>query len=141
MITSGLVITLSADPALAAQAIAMLSARHEFTPGERNGRWLPVAMDAGDDAASRDLHDWLHALPGVEYVDVVHVNFDDAELSPSAPDGRNPSEPDSVLSECETFSMNQFQHRGSEDTEKDDVFNLCVLHNSVLKHYLPNHEH
>jgi hypothetical protein len=76
MITSGLVITLSADAALAAQAIAQVSARSEFTPGERNDRWLPLAMEARDDAASRDLHDWLHAQPGVDYVDVVSVNFE-----------------------------------------------------------------
>lgn len=83
MITSGLVITLSADAALAAQVIAKVSARPEFTPGERNDRWLPVAMEAHDDAASRDLHDWLHALPGVEYVDVVSVNFEEPDLIPA----------------------------------------------------------
>jgi hypothetical protein len=76
MITSGLVITLSADAALAAQAIAHVGARPEFTPGERNDRWLPAAMEARDDSTSRELHDWLHALPGVDYVDVVYVNFE-----------------------------------------------------------------
>jgi hypothetical protein len=80
MITSGLVITLSADAALAAQAVAAISARPEFMPGERNARWLPVAMEAHDDAESRNLHDWLHALPGVEYVDVVSVNFEGSEF-------------------------------------------------------------
>lgn len=84
MITSGLVITLSADPALAAQAVATLDARSEFTPGERKDRWLPVAMEASDDAQSRGLHDWLQALAGVEYVDVVSVNFEDGESSPAA---------------------------------------------------------
>ena len=85
MITSGLVITLLADATLAAQATAKLSARSEFTPGERQDRWLPVAMEAGDEAGSRDLHDWLHALPGVEYVDVVYVNFEEDEsFSPAA---------------------------------------------------------
>lgn len=77
MPTSGLVLTLSPDAELAAQAVARVCARPEFTPGGRNGRWLPVAMEAGDDAQSRDLHEWLHALPGVEFVDVVYVNFDD----------------------------------------------------------------
>ena len=89
MITSGLVITLSTDAALAAQAIAQVSARHEFTPGARNDRWLPAAMEACDDAASRDLHDWLHALPGVEYVDVVSVNFEEPDLIPA--DSEQPS--------------------------------------------------
>ena len=84
MITSGLVITLSADAALAAQAVAELSARSEFTPGERNDRWLPMAMEARDDTESRELHDWLHTLPGVDYVDVVYVNFNSDESIPPA---------------------------------------------------------
>ena len=79
MITSGLVITLLADATLAAEATAKLTARAEFTPGERQGRWLPAAMEARDEAGIRDLHDWLHALPGVEYVDVVYVNFEEDE--------------------------------------------------------------
>lgn len=79
MITSGLVITLRSDPGLAAQVMATLAAHHEFMLGEPNDRWLPVVMEALDDATSRDLHDWLHALPGVEYVDVVSVNFEESE--------------------------------------------------------------
>jgi hypothetical protein len=83
MITSGLVITLSTQANLAAQAVAQINARAEFMPGERNVRWLPVAMEARDDAESRDLHDWVHALPGVEYVDVVSVNFEEIDLIPA----------------------------------------------------------
>lgn len=80
MITSGLVLTLNADAALAEQAVASLRTRPEFTPGERSARWLPVALEAADDDASRVAHDWLNALSGVDFVDVVYVNFEDAEL-------------------------------------------------------------
>jgi hypothetical protein len=80
---SGLILTLNADAELAAQAVATVSTRPEFTPGERKARWLPVAMEARDDAASRDLHDWLNALPGVDFVDVVYVNFDEDEATAS----------------------------------------------------------
>ena len=104
MITSGLVITLSADAALSAQAVATLSARSGFTPGERQDRWLPVAMEARDDAESRDLHDWLQALPGVEYVDVVSVNFDDDESCPSMAAGaRGLSQPNATLNESQSL--------------------------------------
>ena len=82
MITSGLVLTLSANATLAAEAIANVKARPEFTPGEHNDRWLPLAMEARDDDASRELHDWLHALPGVDYVDVVSVSFEEPDLIP-----------------------------------------------------------
>jgi len=80
---SGLILTLSSDAELAAQAIATVSMRAEFMPGERNACWLPVAMEARDDAESRDLHDWLNALPGVDFVDVVYVNFDEDEATAS----------------------------------------------------------
>lgn len=80
---SGLILTLNDDAELAAQAVASLGTRPEFLPGERNARWLPVAMEARDDAASRDLHDWLNALPGVDFVDVVYVNFDADEATAS----------------------------------------------------------
>jgi hypothetical protein len=76
MITSGLVLTLSSEPALAETAEASLRTRPELTLGQRNERWLPIAVEALDTRTSRDLHDWLSALPGVEFVDVVHVNFD-----------------------------------------------------------------
>lgn len=78
---SGLILTLSDDVELAEQAVSSVSTRPEFLPGERNARWLPVAMEARDDAASRDLHDWLNALPGVDFVDVVYVNFDEDEAT------------------------------------------------------------
>jgi hypothetical protein len=82
---SGLIITLNADAELAAQAVASVSTRPEFMPGERNTRWLPVAMEARDDAESRDLHDWLNALPGVDFVDVAYVNFDEDEVAAGMP--------------------------------------------------------
>ncbi|MCI0537787.1 MAG: hypothetical protein L0Z50_21445 [Verrucomicrobiales bacterium] len=93
MTTSGLVITLSSDAQLAAQAVATLSARTEFTSGACLGRWLPVAAEARDDAESRRLHDWLQALPGVEFVDVVYVNFDLDTVSPGQTNLNSRGEP------------------------------------------------
>ena len=77
MQTSGLVITLSSDSAEAAKAFTALSARPEFVFGERNDRWLPLVMETSGDVESRELHDWIQALPGVEFVDVAYVNFDE----------------------------------------------------------------
>ena len=73
---SGLVITLNPEESLAATAMAAVATRREFVVGERNGRWLPVAMEARDDAQSRELHDWLQSLDGVDFVDVASVNFE-----------------------------------------------------------------
>jgi len=83
---SGLVLTLSTDPAAAAAATAAIHERPELTPGAARDRWLPVALDAADDVESRAVHDWLHSLPGVEFVDVVYVNFeaDSSEPQPTS---------------------------------------------------------
>lgn len=85
MITSGIVITLNADAALARQAQATLQARPELTHGELNARWLPVALEAADVGASRDFHDWLNTVPGVDFVDVVEVNFVEEESAEAPP--------------------------------------------------------
>lgn len=79
MITSALLITLTSDPALAEQARQTLQARPELTLGECNLRWLPVAAEASSARASLDLHDWIQGVPGVEFVDVIQVNYLDAE--------------------------------------------------------------
>ena len=75
---NGLLVTLSPESAPEREAVARrLGARRELAVGELTGRWLPVAMEATDDAHAREIHDWIGALPGVDYVDVVSVSFDD----------------------------------------------------------------
>lgn len=73
---SGLIITLQAEPATHGSVVARLRTRHELTLGELTDRWLPAALETNDDAESREIHDWLMALPGVAFVDVVSVNFE-----------------------------------------------------------------
>lgn len=75
MPVAGLVITLMEDAADALRAIAAMEGRRELTVGERSGRWVAVALEADDDAGCREVHDWLGALPGVAFVDVVSVEF------------------------------------------------------------------
>lgn len=77
---SGLLLTLSADPTLAAGVAPALAGRDDVTVGTARERWLPLALEAPDDGGCRLAHDWLRALPGVEFVDVVSVHFDDAAL-------------------------------------------------------------
>ena len=83
MPVSGLILSLAADPALAESALATIATRSEFVLGERAGRQVPAAADARDDAHARDLHDWLMALPGIEFVDVVYVNFSGDDDGPA----------------------------------------------------------
>lgn len=76
MPTSGLIITLQPEPATQAVVLLRLGTRPELTFGEVSDRWLPAALETRDDAESREVHDWLMALPGVAFVDVVSVNFE-----------------------------------------------------------------
>ena len=77
---NGLLVTLAAQSRTKCEAVArQLAGRAELSIGELNDRWLPVAMEAADDAHARELHDWIGAQPGVEFVDVVSVSFDDSE--------------------------------------------------------------
>jgi nitrate reductase NapAB chaperone NapD len=47
--------------------------------GFPNGRWVPVMACASTDEESRQLHETVAALPGVLYVDVVAVHFEQEE--------------------------------------------------------------
>lgn len=75
-IISGLVVTLSTDAALSRDAVRTLRSHNQLTVGEEWGRWVPVSIEADDDEACREIHDWITTLDGVVYVDVVAVTFD-----------------------------------------------------------------
>ncbi len=65
MIQTGLVISWESPPS--EELIAQLDAHPSLTLGERAGRWRS------------------EALPGVAFVDVVHVNFDSDAHEPELP--------------------------------------------------------
>lgn len=59
--------------------MANISAHPSISAGDLERCWLPVAIEATDQRECHDIHDWLMALDGVEYVDVVSVNFESPE--------------------------------------------------------------
>jgi hypothetical protein len=79
MHTSGLVITLSSDAALAAEAERALTAAGPFTLGPANGPRRAATLETSDPRAAHDWHDRAAALPGVIGVEVVFVHWDEAE--------------------------------------------------------------
>jgi hypothetical protein len=91
MPVSGLVVTLRSERQ--EMALDAIRSHAAFSPGRLSGQWLPVAMEARDDADSRNLHDWLLSLPGVAFVDVVAVNFDDTATEKGAQTKFNNAEP------------------------------------------------
>ena len=74
-VVSGLVVTLHDDPVARADAMARIAAHPAISVATPKDRWLPIAVDARDQRESRDIHDWLLALEGVAFVDVVSVSF------------------------------------------------------------------
>lgn len=74
MLTTGLLISLHSSVSSVADR---LRAHPAITVGEVADHWLPVAVEAEDDESCREYHDWIAAQPGVAYVDVVHVNFEE----------------------------------------------------------------
>ncbi len=83
MLTLGLLVSL--DPAQSGAVELRLRAHPSMTVGEVADRWLPVAVEAEDDSVCRDFHEWIGALPGVAFVDVVHVNFEEPPADSTSP--------------------------------------------------------
>ncbi len=77
MPTSALVLTLDARPERAANALAGLRERTDLELGERQGNRLPVVLTTDELWQSEAAVNTLMALPGVQFVDVVAVDFSD----------------------------------------------------------------
>ena len=87
MPVSALVVTLVEDPALVAATTAELRGDPRFEVGSEalgpfeasaGERRLPVALDTADEDENRRAWRWLQELPGVAFVDVLFVSFEDA---------------------------------------------------------------
>jgi hypothetical protein len=78
MTISGLVVTLALDEAAQAQALRALQRDARLQLGERTGRKLPVVAETGSTTEGEALVEALAATPGVDFVDVVCVDFSEA---------------------------------------------------------------
>lgn len=79
MYTSGLVITLSDDPPQLKSAIREIAAAGPFTVGESYGLCLSAVLETIDADDAHQWHEWAAALPGVETVEVVFIDWQPAE--------------------------------------------------------------
>lgn len=76
MAISGLMVTLCANAEATEQALLALSADRRLTLGERVGRRVPMVAETASAAQDAELWNDLHALPGIESVDVTFVSID-----------------------------------------------------------------
>lgn len=77
MPVSGLVITLRGNGDDARAAARQLAAHGAITLGEAQGRKLPVAVDTSSRTEDKRVWEWLQSHPGIEFVDVISVYFDE----------------------------------------------------------------
>ncbi len=84
---SGLILTLadSVDVVELAQKLRLAEARLEL--GELQGTHLPAVLETDTPHQSREVHDWLLTLPGIQSVDVVFVSAE----NPGGPDEEGPN--------------------------------------------------
>lgn len=83
MPVAGLTLTFNENEALASRAVGELFKHASIELGEMNGRYIAAVMDTETSHESRDLHRWIESLPGIDFVDVVYVGFDEEAPIPA----------------------------------------------------------
>lgn len=81
MHTSGLVITVVADPFEATRAMRELRTSGPLTVGASVGPTWAATLETDDAKTAHDWHDWASALPGVVGIEVVFVHWDESEMA------------------------------------------------------------
>lgn len=74
---SGLAITLSDNEPQAAATLKALASHPAITLGPQMGRRVPVVVETAGSHEDQAVWQWIHDLPGVQFVDVACVHFDD----------------------------------------------------------------
>lgn len=77
MPVSGLVVSLVSDPQLRKEAIASIRSEPRIEIGVIEGRRMAIVLDTESTDADKQLWCWLSSLPGVVFVDVALVGFDE----------------------------------------------------------------
>ena len=78
---SGLILTLADQPQEAEQALRDLAGDKRFELGPRTGQRQPVTLATQDSAEDKDCWHWLQSHPGIGFVDVACVFFEDETVS------------------------------------------------------------
>jgi nitrate reductase NapAB chaperone NapD len=87
MPVSGLVVSLKSDLTLREEAIAAIRKESRIEVGVIEGRRMAIVIDTTSTDDDKQLWCWLAALPGVTFVDVAMVGFEDQDDDSEANDG------------------------------------------------------
>jgi hypothetical protein len=74
---SGLLVTLVEDAATRMTALTTLRQHPAIDVGEPAGGRVPIVVETLDENEDRLVWEWLHAIPGVTFVVVAYIHFDE----------------------------------------------------------------
>ena len=77
MPVSGLVVSLANEPNLRETAIDAIRQESQIEIGVINSLRMAVVVDTPSSEEDKEIWNWLNALPGVTFVDVAMVGFED----------------------------------------------------------------
>ncbi len=83
MPVSGLVVFLNDEPQPRAEALAAIGRESRIQVGVLEANRLAIVLDTVSSAEDKQLWDWLYSLPGVAFVEVAFVGFE--QQGPSLP--------------------------------------------------------
>ena len=76
MPVSGLVVSLSDEPQPRAESLALIGREPRITVGVVEANRLAIVVDTASSEEDRRLWEWLGSLPGVSFVEVAFVGFE-----------------------------------------------------------------
>lgn len=84
MPVSGLVVSFTDQPDLAAKAVDAIRDEPRIEIGVTDSRRMAIVIDTATSDDDKQLWNWLQGLPGVAFVDLVMVGFEDSTASGSS---------------------------------------------------------
>ena len=77
---SGLVVTLSSDARAREAALEALRNHPQIELGDGSPHRHPIVVETANSDETSCFWEWLQALPGVEFVDVAYVHFEEQKV-------------------------------------------------------------
>jgi hypothetical protein len=90
---SGLVVALVDDLETRRTALAMLAQHPAIDVGEPAGGRVPIVVETLDENDDRLVWEWIHTVPGVTFVVVAYIHFDEDPSDVELPASFQASQP------------------------------------------------
>lgn len=78
---SGLVLSFSPDSSLPRETLDALRNHPSIVIGDACENRIPIVVESADSEDATTIWEWLHSLPGIAFVDLVYLHFEDNEVT------------------------------------------------------------